>query len=88
MTNYPEIKALFRYCYKKGIPCHITPIRDGYKITFPNGGDFVQHSGSYGANRGCVEPAIGCRADYTAVPLKNARELVRRHKERLSKEKH
>jgi hypothetical protein len=58
---------------------------DGYAIRFNSGGDFVQHQYSYGSSVGCVEPAIGSRLDYTAVPLKNAIALVRRHKDKLNK---
>lgn len=88
VTKYPEIKALYRYCFKHGIPCNIQPLCDGYKIIFPSGGDFVQHEYSYGSSRGCVEPAIGCRADYTAVTLRNAKEIVRRHKSKLMRRAH
>ena len=86
--NYPEIRELFRYCRKKGIGCAIMPLKDGYKIEFPNGGDVVQHSGSYGADNGCVEFAIGSRADYKATALRNAKQIVRRNKDRLSQERH
>lgn len=87
-TKYTEIKALFRYCRKTGIDCAIMPFKDGYKIVFPNGGDVVQHSGSYGADNGCVEFAIGSRADYKATALRNAKQIARRNKDRLSKERH
>lgn len=82
---YNEILELHEYCDKMGVKATISPMFDGYCIRFNNGGDFVQHFGSYGHNSGCVEPAIGCRLDYTAVPLKNAKALVKRHKERLNK---
>ena len=80
---YEEIIKLWVYCHKNDVYAELTPFLDGYKISFPCGGDFVQHCGSYGASKGYVEPAIGCRADYTAVSLKNAKALVKRHKDRL-----
>lgn len=84
--KYEEIQRLFAYCIKVGIAVKMIRLFDGYKICFPNGADFIQHEGSYGCDSGCVEPAIGCRMDYTAVPLKNAKALVRYHKDRLNKE--
>lgn len=84
--KYTEIQALFNYCIKIGIKARFETLYDGYAIRFPDGGDFVQHNGSYGSHNGCVEPAISCKLDYTAVPLKNAIALVRYHKDRLNKE--
>lgn len=84
--KYAEIQELYDYCIRIGINAKLEPSFDGYAIRFADGGDFVQHYGSYGCNVGCVEPAIGCRLDYTAVPLKNAKALVKYHKERLNKE--
>lgn len=83
MGEYREIQELFEYCRKAGIDAVLEKLYDGYKILFPNGGDVVQHYGSYGAENGCVEPAIGCRLDYSAVPLANAKRLVLRHRDRL-----
>ena len=83
---YDEIKALYEYCKKIGVQAVLSSLYDGYKITFKNGGDFVQHSYSYWSDIGCVEPAIHSKIDYTAVPLKRAKLLVKRHKERLNKE--
>ena len=82
-TIYKEIIKLYRYCEKLSIPAVLEPMFDGFAIRFPSGGDFIQHRGSYGCLAGCVEPAIGSRLDYTAVELKNAKALVKRHKERL-----
>lgn len=83
--KYREILKLHTYCEKTGVECRLEKIFDGYVIRFNNGGDFIQHYGSYGCDCGCVEPAIGSRLDYTAVPLKNAIALVRRHKDKLNK---
>lgn len=87
MKDYKEIKELYNYCIKIGISAKFEHLHDGYKICFPNGGDCIQHSCSYGNDVGCVEPAIGCKWDYTAVPLKKAKALVRYRKERLNKER-
>ena len=83
--RYGEILKLYKYCQKTGVECRLEKLFDGYAIRFNNGGDFIQHHGSYGCDCGCVEPAIGSRLDYTAVPLKNAIGLVRRHKDKLNK---
>ena len=83
--RYREILKLYKYCQKTGVECKLEKLFDGYAIRFNSGGDFIQHRGSYGCDCGCVEPSIGSRLDYTAVPLKNAIELVRRHKEKLNK---
>lgn len=85
MAEYKEIHCLYFYCLKIGLKVEISELFDGYKLSFPNGGDFVQHYGSYGSAVGCVEPAIGSRLDYTAVSLTSAKSLVKRHRERLSK---
>ena len=87
MSKYTEIIELYEYCKKIGVHAKMYPLYDGFCIRFENGGDFVQHHGSYGSGCGCVEPAIGCRLDYKAVPLENAKSLVKRHKARLNCEK-
>ena len=84
-TNFPEIRELYDYCIEIGIDATLEHCWDGWSIRFPSGSDFVQHSGSYGSDIGCVEPAIGCRLDYRAVPLKNAKALVKYHKDRLNR---
>lgn len=87
MSKYTEIIELYDYCKKIGVHATLSELYDGYKIEFANGGDVIQHRLSYGAEDGCVEPAIRSRLDYTAVPLKNAKQLIRRHKERLNSER-
>ena len=83
-SKYKEILELHEYCQEIGVHSELSPMFDGFSLNFKNGGDFIQHGGSYGHNYGCVEPAIGSRLDYTAVPLKTAKSLVRRHKEKLN----
>ena len=83
--KYTEIQKLFDYCIKNGINAELEPCCDGYKICFPNGTDFVQHRYSYGGEIGFVEPAIGCRLDYKIASLKQAKNLVKYHKDRLNR---
>lgn len=85
MGKYKEIKELFEYCKEIGIDATLEPLYDGFKICFPNGSDFVQHKYSYGSHIGRVEPAIGCRLDYTAVHLDKAKTLVKDY--RLNKKR-
>lgn len=73
---YNEIEKLYEYCKGLKIPCKLEPLYDGYKLVFPNEGDFVQHSFSYGSAHGRIEPAIGCDLDYTACTLSEAKRLV------------
>lgn len=84
-TKYKEIQKLYEFCVKIGVAAEIQQMYDGFHLGFPNGDDFVQHKYSYGSNCGCVEPAIGCRKDYTAVSLNAAKSLVKYHKERLNR---
>ena len=73
---YTEIKELYEYCKELKIPCRLDILYDGNKLVLPNGGDFVQHSFSYGSAHGRIEPAIGCDLDYTACTLSVAKRLV------------
>lgn len=73
---YDEIEELYEYCKGLKVPCKLEPLYDGYKLVFPNEGDFVQHSFSYGSAHGRIEPAIGCDFDYTACTLSVAKRLV------------
>ena len=83
--KYKEILKLHSYCEKTGVECQLEKLFDGYILVFNNGDDFVQHQYSYGCENGCVEPSIGSRLDYTAVPYSKAIGLVKRHKGRLNK---
>ena len=87
MSEYKEILLLYEYCKEIGINATLSELFNGYCIRFNNGGDVVQHFGSYGSGAGCVEPAIGCgcELDYTAVPLDEAKSLLKRYKEELNK---
>lgn len=81
-TQYNEILELFEYCKSIGIDATIERLFDGYIIRLSRYGDFIQHQFSYGCQNGCVEPAIGSKLDYTAVPLEKAKELAREFKEK------
>lgn len=73
---YTEILELYNWCIGHSIPCRIDSCWNGYKITFPDGSDFVQHEGSYGSSRGCVEPA-GFSLSYEPVTIEEAKELLK-----------
>ena len=83
--EYKEIQELYAFCREIGIDAELEHLFDGFKLCFPNGGDFVQHYASYGGKYGYVEPAIGCNRDYTAVEVSKAKLLVRKNKDRLNR---
>ena len=84
--KYPEILELRAFCIENGIKCRLTHLYDGYKISFPDGNDFVQHEFSYGSDEGFVEPAIGDKDfDFSAVGLDLAKSLVLKYRERLQR---
>lgn len=82
--KYKEIVELHEYCVEIGINAVLEQFFDGFTIRFENGDDFVQHRGSYGSDNGCVEPAIGCELDYTAVTLEEAKHLVETYRDKLN----
>ena len=84
--EYKEIIKLYEYCKKIGVEAELSPMFDGFVIRFKKYGDVIQHFGSYGNSCGCVEFAIGSRLDYTGIPLKKAKALIRRYKEKLNGE--
>ena len=81
--KYGEILALYRYCVEAGMDVRLERLHDGWAVRFPNGGDFAQHDGTYGAHDGFVEPAIGCDDDYSPVSLREAEKLICENLERL-----
>ena len=83
-TKYKEIQVLYEYCLKIGINANLEPLRDGYAIRFPNGGDIAQHEGTYGSGAGCVELNIGCPLDFIPVSLRRAKRLVRCYEAKLA----
>ena len=82
--KYNEILKLFEYCKNIGIQCELTRHCGGYHIRFKSGGDVIQHDYSYGNTDGCVEFCIGSKVDFTAVPLKRAKIIIRKNKEKLN----
>ena len=88
VERYPEILELFEYCGKIGVQAELTRFCGGYHIRFNSGGDVIQHDCSYGRDKGCVEFCIGIKkVDYRAIPLKRAKMIVRKHKEKLNSER-
>ena len=84
--EYKEILELHKYCKKIGVHTELRRLYDGYHILFKNGGDVIQHRYSYGSACGYVEPTFGSDWDYSAVSLQKAKELIRRHKDKLNKD--
>lgn len=82
--KYAEIVRLQRFCIARNVTCSLSPIFDGFKLSFPSGADFVQHFGSYGSAHGCLEPAgVDENYDYSAVSLARAKMLILQHREAL-----
>lgn len=42
--QYKEILELYDFCLKMEIDAKLEQLFDGFKLSFPNGGDFMQHS--------------------------------------------
>ena len=78
---YQEIVKLYQWCKENFISCTLEPLWDGYQIRFLDGSDVVQHSGSYGAKNGCVEPC-GMSKAYTAVDIPTIKEIISKKCER------
>lgn len=74
---YKEILELYLWCEANSIDCIIEHLWDGYKITFSDGSDVVQHKGSYGSLNGCVEPA-GMPKAYTAVDIPTIKKILKK----------
>lgn len=72
---FKEIVELYNWCIGHSIPCVIDKLFDGYKITFPDTSDFVQHRYSYGSEYGRVEPA-GFSISFEGVSLEMAKKLI------------
>lgn len=76
---YTEIKELYEYCRGLNIPCRLEPLFDGYKLVLPDGGDFIQHCGSYESSH-CVEPGgIDDEINYMPWDLAEAKRLVKKY---------
>lgn len=78
---YEEILELEKFCSEIGVDTEKIPLLDGYCLKFNNGGDVIQHSGSYGSKNGCVEFGYtGFTIDFKAIPLKAAKDFIKRKK--------
>ena len=73
--KYQEIVKLYQWCKENGIICTMESLWDGFKITFIDGSDVVQHRYSYGSERGCVEPC-GMERAYTAVDVATIKKIL------------
>lgn len=83
---YKEILELAKFCEENGIEIVQGELLDGYGLRFNNGGDVVQHMGSYGNSRGCVEFGYTgfSEVDFTATPLEKAKEFLKANKDTLN----
>ena len=83
---YNEILELEEYCKKIGVIVHKETFLDGYCLKFNNGGDVVQHRGSYGCNCGCVEFGYTGfkKTDFKATTLPCAKSFIYRHRTELN----
>lgn len=83
-AKYKEILALERFCLEIGIAVEKESFLDGWALRFKNGGDVVQHGGSGGSKRGCVEFAVGRRIDFSATGIEKAKKFVEEYKDELN----
>ena len=80
-----EIVDLYDWILKEfGDVVEFSRLWDGYKITFPNGADIVQHSGSYESKFGCVEPA-GMPYAYCPISIAKAKKIIEKNQKNLFK---
>ena len=86
-AKYQEILLLADYWQKVlGGKCTISCLYDGYKLTFPNGADVIQHQYSYGSQEGCVEFAeVDDDIDFSAIDFNTALNILRVFHDELSK---
>lgn len=82
---FVEIVDLYDWILKEfGDVVEFSRLWDGYKITFPNGADIVQHSGSYESKMGCVEPA-GMPYAYCPITIGKAKKIIEKNQKNLFK---
>ena len=86
MIMYNEILQLEKFCKEIGVECKLEKLWEGHAIRFNNGGDAVQHDGSYGSKCGCVEFGYTGfeEVDFCATKLDKAKEFVIEHKDKLN----
>lgn len=84
---YKEILELYEFCKENGIWCEKEDFLDGYKLSFKNNSDCVQHRGSYGGKAGYVEFGFTYeKIDFEPIKLEDAKKFVLKHKKQLNKE--
>ena len=82
---FNEIVNLYNWIIEEfGDVVEFSRLWDGYKITFPNGADIVQHSGSYESKMGCVEPA-GMPYAYCPITIGKAKKRIEKNQKNLFK---
>ena len=80
---FNEIVNLYIWIIKEfGDVVKFERLWDGYKITFPNGADIVQHSYSYEGVSGCVEPA-GMPYAYHPITIEKAKKIITKNQKNL-----
>lgn len=80
---FNEIVKLYNWIIEEfGDVVEFGELWDGYKITFPNGADIVQHSGSYQSKLGCVEPA-GMPCSYQPITIEKAKKIITKNQKNL-----
>ena len=86
-NEYTAIIKLSLYCTELGIPHQLKEYGDGYIILFDaikeEYHDVVQYDGTYGSHRNCVEFAIGCDEDFSAIKLEAAKQIIYDNRIRL-----
>ena len=87
-NEYTAIIKLSLYCTELGIPHQLKEYGDGYILLFDaikneEYHDVAQHDGTYGSHRNCVEFAIGCERDFSAIKLEDAKKIVYDNRIRL-----
>ena len=84
--EYKEILELAEYCLEIGVETRYCMWFGGYVLYFNNGSGCTQHSGSYGAEEGCVEFGYtGTDLDFTRTTLEEAKKFVKENKEFLNR---
>ena len=80
---FNEIVKLYNWIIEEfGDVVEFEELWDGYKITFPNGADIVQHSYSYEGVSGCVEPA-GMPYAYQPITIEIAKKIITKNQKNL-----
>lgn len=80
---FNEIIKLYEWVVANyGTTARLEKLWDGYAIRFPSGADIVQHSGSYRAKEGYVEPA-GMPYSYKPISVELAQKIIEKNAYKL-----